>query len=315
LARPVRGAPTDRTIAPYSKKPVLIYEKRRLREMTRTAIQVITGLLSLLPVEFAVANPIRQVLSREVAKAAGKAVIREAEKEIAECVSRLVARYGDDAIRAVGQVGPSVVRVVEEAGPHGSKVIKLLAQHGEKAVWIIQKPQAMAIFIRYGDDAAEALVRHGEMALPLIDDFGTPAAKAMQALSPQNARRLAIMHRSGELTRLGRQEELLDVVTRYGDRAMEFIWRNKGALAVGAALTAFLMDPEGFLNGVKSLVDVVGEHAIRPVTETPARLAEGVVKTVNWTVVLPVVVALSLGYLGFRLWLKAKRVPAVAAYK
>jgi hypothetical protein len=47
----------------------------------------------------------------------------------------------------------------------------------------------------------------------------------------------------GELTKVGRAQELLGVVAKYGDPAMDFIWRNKGILAGGATLTAFLANP------------------------------------------------------------------------
>ena len=54
---------------------------------------------------------------------------------------------------------------------------------------------------------------------------------------------------------------LLDVVAKYGDKAMEFIWNNKGPLTVGAALSAFLHDPEPFIQGTKDLA----VEAVKPV--------------------------------------------------
>jgi hypothetical protein len=41
-----------------------------------------------------------------------------------------------------------------------------------------------------------------------------------------------------------RHAELLEVVGRRGDAAADFLWRNKGVLAGGAALTVFLANPE-----------------------------------------------------------------------
>jgi hypothetical protein len=38
----------------------------------------------------------------------------------------------------------------------------------------------------------------------------------------------------------GRHGELLQVIATHGDRAADWVWRNKGVLAGGAALTAFL---------------------------------------------------------------------------
>ena len=42
----------------------------------------------------------------------------------------------------------------------------------------------------------------------------------------------------GELANCGKHPELLEVIAKYGDRAAVFVWENKGALAVGATLTA-----------------------------------------------------------------------------
>jgi len=49
--------------------------------------------------------------------------------------------------------------------------------------------------------------------------------------------------------RTGRQDELLGAIERHGGRALDFVWRHKGALAVGTLLTAFPKDPELFLSG------------------------------------------------------------------
>jgi hypothetical protein len=89
---------------------------------------------------------------------------------------------------------------------------------------------------------------------------------------------------------------LLDVIAKYGDRAAEFVWENKGALAVGTALVAFLAEPEAFLNGTKELAKVAGETAAKP-------LAEGVARGTNWT---PVVLLAALTVIGFGLLLAAK---------
>ena len=80
----------------------------------------------------------------------------------------------------------------------------------------------------HGDDAALALMRHGALAEPLVAGLDRPAARALAALAPRQARRLAILADSGELARIGRTSELLAVVARFGDRAMAFVWDHKG---------------------------------------------------------------------------------------
>jgi hypothetical protein len=43
----------------------------------------------------------------------------------------------------------------------------------------------------------------------------------------------------GGLARSGRWDELLAVIERHGDRALDFTWRHKGALAVATVLGRF----------------------------------------------------------------------------
>jgi hypothetical protein len=72
-------------------------------------------------------------------------------------------------------------------------------------------------------------------------------------------------------------DELLDVIARYGDKAMAFIWRNKGALAVTAGLGTFIANPEAYIDGGKELIV---EGVSRPATE----IGKEVARHTNWTV-------------------------------
>lgn len=76
--------------------------------------------------------------------------------------------------------------------------------------------------------------------------------------------------------------ELLGVIARHGDPAMEFIWKHKATLAGGAALTAFLTNPEPFINGTARLGETAAEHIIQPVVQDVAKPAvQGAVNTVS----------------------------------
>ena len=115
----------------------------------------------------------------------------------------------------------------------------------------------------------------------MVSNLGRPAARALAALGPRQARRLAILADSGELARIGRTPELLAIVARFGDRAMAFVWDHKGALAVSVTLAAFLADPRPFLDGVKSLAGAVA----RPLTEVPGRVVVAAARAIDWGVV------------------------------
>lgn len=225
--------------------------------------------------------------ARETAEAVvrqfGKEAVEEGVEKFAIRLESLAAKYGDDALAAARKAGPRGVAAVEAAGKQAPLVAKILSREGDRALSLVDDAARMELVARYGDDAAEALIRHQGVAAPLIQQFDTVGAKALSQLDAQNARRLAILADEGTLGQIGRSRELLDVVGRYGNKAMDFIWRNKGALVATTALTAFLADPEGFLNGTRQLTEVIGEHVVAPATAAAAR---EIAPRVNWTLVL-----------------------------
>lgn len=229
-----------------------------------------------------------------LAREAAEYVMRKFGKEAAEVgvetltrkIETLAIKHGDDVFLAVQKVGPRTLRIVEEAGEHGLKSIKLMARFGEDAVWVVAKKNRLVIFVKYGDNAAESMMKHGEIAESLLVAFGRPAAGAMKAVNSQNARRLAMMADDGQLTKIGRTPELLEVVGKHGDRAADFVWRNKGALTVVAALTAFLANPEPFLDGATDITKIVSENAVKPLANVPGQVASEAAKNTSWTLVI-----------------------------
>ena len=169
----------------------------------------------------------------------GRPAAREGIEVLARKIESVAARFGDEAIVAAQKVGPQFFKVVEAAGVNGAKAVRIMATHGEPGVaWVLSRPKGHELLLQHGEEAAAVLIRHpGGIAEPVIGQFGGPAVKALQAVGPQGGRRLAMMLSEGELAKIGRTPEVLEVVAQYGDRAMEFIWKNKGALAVGAAPT------------------------------------------------------------------------------
>lgn len=193
----------------------------------------------------------KAALAREVAEYVLSKFGKEAAEVGVETLTRkieiLAIKYGDEAFVAVRKVGPRTFQYVEKAGPHGREAVKLMARFGDEAIWIVAKKDRMAIFVKFGDDAAESILKHGEIAEPLIEKYGKPAAQALKTLSSQNARRLAIMADDGDLAKIGRTSELLEVVAKHGDRAANFIWEKKSDLMTPAVLAAFLANPNRFL--------------------------------------------------------------------
>ena len=62
------------------------------------------------------------------------------------------------------------------------------------------------------------------------------------------------------------------MIREYGDEAMDFVWKNKGALAVAATLGTFLADPQAYISGAKELI-------VSPIVEPIAR-------STNWTFII-----------------------------
>lgn len=227
-----------------------------------------------------------EFVMRKFAKEAGA----EGAEQLSRQIESLAAKHGDDALAAVKNVGPKALKVAAEAGEQSGTAVRAMARYGDDGVeWIAKNPEGLALASRYGDDAAAALVKHKGVAGPLVDEFGKSGAAALNAVDAQAGRRLAMLAADGELKHIGRSDELLGVVAKYGDKAANFIWDHKGALAVTAGLTAFLNNPEPFINGTADLAGVVGENVVKPLVEIPGKVAGEAAVRLDWTVAVIVV--------------------------
>ena len=212
-------------------------------------------------------------------------------------------KYGDEAMDAIRKTGPRGFKLVEDAGDNAPEVVKLLNKHGSKGVHIAADPSKLALFAKHGDDAAKAMIKHPGVAEPLTEKFGRPAAKALQAVSSQNARRIAMMADDGSLTAAGQADELIIIVSKYGDKAAEFIWKNKGALAVVAVAAAFIADPQPFIDGTKDLAEV----AVKPIDSAAKEVGKGVAQGTNWTITIISIGILMVVLVVLKTWQPLKR--------
>jgi hypothetical protein len=199
----------------------------------------------------------------------GDDVLREGTETVTAQVTKVAAKYGDEGLDAVRKVGPRGLQVIQEAGENGLDAVKLINRYGDDAVWVISKPKGMAIFVKYGDDGARALIRHKGIAEEVIEANGTSAVKALNAVGTREARQIAMLQKDGVIQAGKQGDDLLDVITRYGDKAMAFIWRNKASLATTAVLGTFIANPEPYIDGSVDLV------------KAPL---EGIASNTNWTV-------------------------------
>jgi hypothetical protein len=234
----------------------------------------------------------------------GKEAAEEGVEKLTLRLEKAAAKYGDEVFDATRKVGPRALRLLDDAAEHAPEAARLLSRYGDEAVYLASRKTGLALVKRFGDDAAESIIKHGEIAEPLLTNFGAPAARALKTVGSRNARRIAMMAKDGDFAKIGRTEELLNVVEKYGDKAADFIWRHKGSLAVAAVLTGFLADPKPFIEGTKDLVEIVGETAVQPLAEAPKELATEAAKRTNWTVVGLAAIVVTGLLLGARMWLK-----------
>jgi len=255
-------------------------------------LAVMFGPLSVPPIQAGVAGKSLRQAVAAVLRKPSKPVTSEGSEALTQSGRKFAASSGDDAARALRRVGPAGATAIDVAGEHGARVARLLARHG--------------------DDAAQAVARHRQIAVPVIEQFGAPAARAMKGLDGRNARRLAIMADTGELQRIGRADEVLALVCRYGDRAMDFVWRHKIALTITAALAAFLAEPQAFIDGARDLADIVGEDIARPLATIPAKIGTEVARGTDWTVVLTFTLTLGVVLLMLNALLRRRQRPIVS---
>lgn len=237
-------------------------------------------------------SKVAQETAEFVLKKFGRKALSEGAETFTRKLTASAARHGDDVIRAVKRVGPSALSLADEAGEQAPKLLRLISKHGDDAaVWVAKRPSGMKLLATYGDRAGEVLIKHKGLAEPVLEKLGAPAVEALGAIGPQGGRRLAMMVEGGELAALGRTPELMQVITRHGDAAMDFVWRNRGGLAVGTGLTAFLASPDSFIQGTTRLAATAGEAVVKPLVEETGRAVSSLI----WMILALVVLFLAGG--------------------
>jgi hypothetical protein len=211
---------------------------------------------------------------------------KETAETLTDKLVQLSAKYGDDAIAAVTKAGPKVFRLAEEAGEHSGAVVKLFAKYGEDATLLCEKTHCLNLFTKYGDDAAKAMIKHGDNAEVLIQQYGNLAAGALAKIEQREGRRLMQMSESGELTKIGGADKILAIVEKYGNKGMNFIWENKGALAIGAVALSFYNNPEPYIDGLQKLSATVIESTGKEIIQPTLNKMNGVVLTVIVAILL-----------------------------
>jgi hypothetical protein len=204
-------------------------------------------------------------IAREIVESFGKEALERAEPRVV----RLIEDYGEEAVQALRRAGPSGVATLERFGQAGARIVARFGEDGVR-VLAVEGEVAGSLLGRYGDEAIGFMLRHPGAGRELLERLGPQALRV-----PLTTESVVTLNRLSEpLRSSGRAAEILGVVERYGDRACQFLWRNKGAIFGTALLASFLADPKPYLDGVKTLV-------VEPARE----LAGDVASRTNGTVV------------------------------
>lgn len=277
-----------------------------MNDTQKTFCRFLFALICILP-GFLISGAFGQVTStavRELTEFVAKKFSKEVAEEGAEIVSRkietVVAQLGDEAVDAIRTVGPKAIRWIEASAADGAQSARLLAKYGDEAAWVVTDPARRAIAAKMGDDAAAAMIKLGEPAEKILEVGGQSAAKAAAQLSTKNGRQLAMMADDTANAALVKNDAVMQTVSKYGDKGMEFIWKNKASLAVAATLTAFLANPEPFIEGTQSLAQVAADAAVEPI-------ARGIASNTNWTVTFGMLVLALCAYLLIKHWITRPR--------
>jgi hypothetical protein len=207
----------------------------------------------------------------------GKEVAEEGIEKLGKKMTTLAAKHGDEVVTAAfKKIGPRAGQLANAAGDQADVALRVLARYGDDGVSLATKPGCLKLVSQFGDDGAAALLRHGTVGEQVIGQFAEGGVKALSNVSAQSGRRLAMMAGEDVL-----KPELMDVICRHGDKACDFIWRNKGALAVGTTLAAFVAAPESFIEGTSQLTGIIANSVAQPIAEVPKVLAEGVARSLS----------------------------------
>jgi hypothetical protein len=238
--------------------------------------------LSLLCAQSAAARRV----AREVVESFGREAVEAAEPR----VLRLVEAYGEEAAVVLRRVGPSGLQAMEKFGASG---LRILARFGDDGVRLlaVEGEAAVAAMARYGEDAVALMIRHPGVGSEVLATFGSQVLR-----TPLRTESMITLGRLSEPIRnSGRSAEILNVVEAYGDRACDFLWRNKGTIFVGTVLAAFLHDPKPYIDGLKQL-------AVEPASQ----MAQEAASRTNWTLVVISAILVASVWLGIR-WAWATR--------
>jgi hypothetical protein len=222
-------------------------------------------------------------------------------KNLLPRVENLMTKHGISALQAIKKAGPSAITILER---DGSRVMLDALKLGGRnfANEALTSPALIRkVLKKCGPEAAEVIAKHpgaGARFLFRVGPKGIPVAKSLSRKALED-----MVGLSDDIYKSGYAPGFWKVLGKYGDRASDFIWRNKGAIFVAAVAASFIRDPEAYLSGARKIGQSVAEGVGRGLS--------GSVGSFPWGIAVPgLVLVLAMAcYLKF-FW-RRRRVPGL----
>ena len=192
-----------------------------------------TALLTMafaVPAQAGIGSKAAGKLAEFLLKKFGKEAAGEGAEKLTAHIMKAAARHGDDVVRAVRKVGPKALTLVDDAGANAPSVLRLINHYGDDVVTGPEPTEGAGTGRPLRRRRGEGVDQAQGIAEPLIENLGSTRRQGGQC--PRAASGAAARHDGrGDLAAIGRTPELLEVIARHGDKAMDFIWKNKAVLA------------------------------------------------------------------------------------
>lgn len=185
---------------------------------------------------------------------------------------KYLTKQGIDAADEAAEAGAkSVFRESGEAGAEAAS--RLAVKQTDDVVEGLGRVSG-AVTLRSADEATEMIVR----------SLGKNGLTSLDRLSPSGMSKMADV--AAELSASPYRDAWLTTLRAYGDEAADFLWHNKGSLAIAATGTAVALAPEAFLRStgrvVETAVSSASEHIMEPlITQTAQHVAGPVAREVT----------------------------------
>lgn len=213
------------------------------------------------------ANPIVSRVLKSGIKSIGKQTLKSNSTRVA----RLALKYGDESIDLVRMGGPRLQKVLDNASfKEGKNLLSFFQKTGSSGLRILDDPKLHQLILKHGDDIGQLVARHSGNGVKLVSKHGSSSIKSLNRLNRVQGQRLYIVSKQGKLAQVSKlssteQSKFWNILSQRGNAVLKWIEHNPKTTLTVATLTAFIAQPDKFLDGVGSILEKIGQGVVIPV--------------------------------------------------